>query len=88
MTDLTREQLERARDLGAATYFSAYVQLMASHLGVNNVTQEAMNDMALLMAAPMNHAMTATWCAMMGDIPGRNRALLEFKEELDNLRPI
>lgn len=84
---MSREELKRARDLGAATYFSAYVQFMASHLEVTNATQTEVNAMALAMTEPMNQAMTATWCAMMNDISGRNAALVEFKRELDKLRP-
>lgn len=82
--ELPRAELERARDLGAATYLSAYFHLMTRELGVDADTL-GVQGMALVVLDPMNHATQAMWCAMMEDRPGKEAALMKFQQSLDAL---
>lgn len=85
MTDpshLPREELERARDLGAVTYCGAYVHLMGQELGVDTSDKEALNHMLLQMVEPMNQATEAIWRALMNDNVGKEEALIRFRRSL------
>lgn len=75
---LSDEVLELARDLGAATYLSACIHLMARHLGVDDSDDEAINAMATQMIESVNLGTEATWCALMSDREGMHRALERF----------
>jgi hypothetical protein len=84
---LSQSELERARDLGAATYASAYVRLMSIHLGIANASQEAINEMALQMVEGINFGTQAAWCGLMGDQDGINNALEQLRESAKALTP-
>lgn len=83
--ELSREELERARDLGAVTYCGAYVHLMGRELGVDTSDKESLNHMLLQMVEPMNQATEAIWRALMNDHVGKEEALIRFRKSLLNI---
>lgn len=84
-SQLTREELERARDLGAAAYLASYVRLMMRELKINETDTIAINTMAVQMIEPMNLATQAAWRALMEDHEGLEQVLKQFRSSLDNL---
>lgn len=82
---LSDEELEHARDLGAATYMSAFVHLMARRLKVNDADFKEVNQMALAMVPAMNLASEAAWRAMMKDRVGAHKVLKQLNDELMEL---
>lgn len=76
-TSLNDQELRHARDLGAATYLTAYVRLMARELGIETEAfdQKQINAMALDMVEATNMATEAAWCALMKDRQGVDSAL-------------
>lgn len=87
MTDLSREEMEKARDVGATVYLSAYVHLMGHHLHIADPTKEAFNTIAELMVDPLNLATEATWRAIMGDQEGCDQVMAQLKAGLEKLKP-
>lgn len=84
--ELPREELERGRDLGAATYLSAYIHLMLRELGIAHFASDTagVNSMVEQMVEPMNIATEAIWRALMDDHSGEMEKVLErFRESLD-----
>lgn len=74
--------------VGAATYLSAYVQLMNKILQIEEyTTPKELTAMGLLMADALSHATRAAWCALMDDQEGVELALEEFTAELKELKP-
>ena len=59
--DLSDAELTKARDLGAATYLSAYVHLMARNLGVDDRDHQGINAMAGALVEPVNLATEAAF---------------------------
>lgn len=88
MTVLSNEQLQHARDLGAASYLSAYVHLMTRVLDIDDSDNVAINEMASTMVEPINIATEAAWRALMGDTVGMDQTLKRFREHLDEIHPI
>lgn len=86
--ELSVEELEALRDQGAAIYMSAYLQLMARHLGVyaGLTDTDGLNAMAMAMVEPLNLATRAMWYALMNDHK-LDEALFEFRESVSNLHP-
>lgn len=84
-TKLPQGELERARDLGAATYCAAYIRLMMRELGISDRDTGAVNDMMLKMIGPMNAATDAIWRALMEDHKGMRDALQHFEAELTKI---
>ena len=87
---MTPQDLQKAKDLGFATYLSAYVQLMGRNLGITGDdpdagTQQALNQMALTMVEPMNLATEACWRALMHDHRGAKDKIQRFEEALKQL---
>lgn len=85
-SSLSDSELYRARDLGGATYLSAWVHLMTRKLGVDDSDLVSVNDMALSMLEPLNHAMQACWCSMMKDQPGMADAMGKFRRAVEALQ--
>jgi hypothetical protein len=85
MTKLSDTDLLRARDLGAASYLSAYAHLMARHLGIDDSDTDAINAMALQMAKALALGTEAAWCALMSDRNGMNNALARLQKETEAL---
>lgn len=81
-SSLSDEQLERARDLGGATYLSAYVTLMSRKLDID-IIPEALRPMVLKMIIPVNLATEAAWCAQTNDLAGMNRTLERLRVLLE-----
>lgn len=77
---LPKEEVERARDLGAVTYCAAYIELMARELGIN--TREGVNQMVSEMIEPLNYATEAIWRALMSDNLGKEETLIRFRQSL------
>lgn len=84
-SDMTNKQLEFARDLGGATYLSAYVHLMARELGVDDSDLVSVNDMALPMLEPLNIALECCWRATMKDHAGQAEAMGRFRRAVEAL---
>lgn len=86
---LPTSELQNARDMGAATYLSAYLRLMIRELGVDQGDTEIQNamvrSMVLQMIAPINHATESIWRAMMEDHKGMEEALQRLRDSLDQL---
>lgn len=80
--DLSNEELEDARDLGAATYLSAYVHLMARRLDVDDSDTVAVNQMAVAMIPVINLATEAAWRASMKDRTGAHKALKDLRDRI------
>lgn len=84
-TSLSTEELERARDLGAATYLTAYIHLMSRQLKVDDSDNEAVNIMALDMVDILNLSTQAGWCALMGDRKGLLKVMDNFRSAVETL---
>jgi hypothetical protein len=82
---LSKDKLYHARDLGAITYASAYINLMAIHHGIDNSDQKAMNEMAVRIVPAINFGTQAAWCGLMGDQDGRNIALEQLRSATEAL---
>jgi hypothetical protein len=83
---LSDVELEHARDLGAATYLSAYVNLMARRLKVeDSYTKEAVISMVAEMVEPINLGTQIAWCALMNDEDGANTRLEELRITVEKL---
>lgn len=82
---LPRAELEKARDLGAAMYLSAYGHLMARELGIDETDNEGIKRMMLQLIEPMNDATEAMWRALMEDEDGMYKALRRFEDRLHKL---
>lgn len=80
---LPTEDLERARDLGAATYVSTYVRLMMRALGIDESDTESVNAMALRMVDPLSTATEVIWRALMDDHKGKDETLRRFRTQLE-----
>lgn len=80
--NLSNEELEHARDLGAATYLSAYIHLMARRLKVDESNTVAVNQLAVSMIPILNLACQAAWCAHMKDRMGAHNAINKLKDEI------
>lgn len=86
-----RQDLEHARDLGAASYLSSYIRLMMLAIGVEDAekadkeTSEGVNAMVLAMVEPINHATETIWRAMMHDHEGEKAALKRFIASLEKV---
>lgn len=85
MDKIKIKTIEHARDLGAVTYLSAYVHLMAHHLGIDADDNAVVKAMAVDMVEPINRATEAAWCALMNDRDGMAKALTTLKELLEEL---
>jgi hypothetical protein len=83
-SSLSDDQLERARDLGGATFLSAYVTMMARKLEVP-VDNDAARAMAMQMIMPLNLAAEAAWRALMDDREGADDAIGRLRLVLDTL---
>lgn len=81
-SQLPREEVERARDLGGTTYCAAYIELMIRELGINSASREGFNEMVIEMVAPLNIATEAVWRALMHDHLGKEEALIRFRKAL------
>lgn len=81
---LSGEQLLQARDLGAATYLSAYIHLMARGMNIVLDKREA-NAMAVEVVHAMNHATQGMWCALMKDGHGMRNAIALYQAQLDEI---
>lgn len=79
---MPREELERARDLGAAAYCAAYIHLMARELGIDESDTDGIRTMLVQMVEPMNHATETIWRALMNDNLGKEQALIRFRQSL------
>lgn len=79
---IPREELERARDIGAVAYLRSYVLLMARAIGVEMEDTKAANSMTLEMVEPINYATEATWRALMEDTDGKEEAIERFRQSL------
>lgn len=79
---MPREELERAKDLGAAAYCAAYIHLMARELGIDETDTEGIRTMIVQMVEPMNHATEAIWRALMNDNVGKEEVLIRFRQSL------
>lgn len=84
--NLSNAELQLARDMGAATYLSSYIWLMAGELKVEDINNNSVNKMAELMVDPINLATLATFCMLMKDIEGANNAMQKLREALNDLR--
>jgi hypothetical protein len=87
MTELNDELLRRARDLGAASYVSAYIHLMMRELGVDDTDNQAVNALASEMIEPINLATEAAFRALMADTVGMDHALDRLRRHLDEITP-
>lgn len=83
--NLSRAELEKARDIGVATYLSAYGRLMARELGIDETDTQGINRMMFVLIEPMNLATEAMWRALMEDHEGTERITNLFRDKLDNL---
>lgn len=84
-SSLNNVELERARDLGGATYLSAYVTLMARQLGLDDADKEALRAFALQMLIPVNLATEAAWFALMHDDEKMNERIQELQAVLNGM---
>lgn len=82
-SSLSTEELEYARDLGAATYLSAYIHLMSRALKVDSSNHIEVNLMAAQMVEPLNHAVEACWRGMMNDRSGMFEAMVRFRKAVE-----
>lgn len=85
MTPLSDAELIKARDLGAATYLSSYVHLMARNIGVDDSDDEGVNAMALQMVEAVNLGTEAAFRALMNDRSGMENALVQLRDALETL---
>lgn len=82
---LPKAELEKARDLGAAMYLTAYGHLMARELGIDETDDEGIKRMMLKLIEPMNEATDAMWRSLMEDREGMDKAIHRFEDELQRL---
>lgn len=83
--NLSDDDLKRARDLGAATYVTAYVTMMAKELGIKDIDLAAANALAMHMVEPLNLATEATFRKLMEDDAGTADTLRRFHMALKQL---
>jgi hypothetical protein len=86
---LSQQELQLARDMGAATYLSSYIWLMAQQLGVTvqeEITNDAVNAMAELMVEPLNFATQAAFCMLMEDERGAREQMAKLHNALTGLK--
>lgn len=83
--DMSDEDLKRSRDLGGATYLSAYVRLRARELGVNQEDFLGLREVALKMLPAINLATEAAWCATMTDRAGVKEKMKALETELHKM---
>lgn len=81
-TELSNSELQLARDMGAATYLSAYIWLMAEQLEIKDLDNESVTAMALTMVDALALSTEATFRALMSDRTGVQDAIRRLQQEL------
>lgn len=87
---MSQAELYLARDMGAATYLSSFIWILAGELKIpkDDITNESVNAMAELMVEPINHATMAAFCMMMNDVKGCRDELEKLRQALNGLQSI
>jgi CRP-like cAMP-binding protein len=82
---LSREALERTRDVAVVVHLKCYFHMMMRELGLDDSDDEMVAAMAVRMVEPMNEAINAIWGVVVRDEKFKQDALESFRQSLEEM---